>query len=202
MITAIDKDTALVLIDLQKGIVKMETAHPIKGILDKAAILVEAFRKANLPIVGVNVNPMGAAWTKARVEVSTTPRNPVVQTIAKVRMPSLGFTDIVEEIITKPTDIFITKKNWNAFYNTALHDELQKRNITQIILGGVATSIGVEGTARAASEFGYNISFATDAMTDRVLDAHNNSLKYIFPRIGELGTTDEIIKELDKENKS
>lgn len=196
MITAIDDKTALVLIDLQKGIVKAALAHPVEDILNKSVQLINAFRNTHLPIVIVNVNPVGASWTKARVEKPSIPQNTITQTIAKVAMPLLGSTDIVPEVITQPTDIFITKKTWNAFYNTGLHDELQKKNVTEIILAGVATSIGVEGTARAASELGYNIAFATDAMTDRVLDAHNNSINYIFPRIGELDVTDNIVRML------
>ena len=196
MVTAIDKNTALVLIDLQKGILKGETAHPIKDILANVAALVTAFRSENLPVAVVHVNPIGAPWTKARVAKPSAPQNPIVQGLTKAVMPITGFEDIVPEVKTQRDDIFITKKTWNAFFNTKLHEELQKRNVTGIILSGVSTSIGVEGTARAASELGYNITFATDAMTDKVLDAHYNSLQYIFPRIGELGSVEEIIGKL------
>ena len=95
-------------------------------------------------------------------------------------------------------DIRITKETWNAFYNTALHAELQKKGITGIVLAGIATAIGVEGTARGANEYGYNIAFASDAMTDLVEDTHINTFKYIFPRLGEVGTTEEIIEKLGK----
>jgi len=187
MITAIDKNTALVLIDLQKGIVKMDVVHPIKNVLDKSAQLVDAFRKAGLPIIAVNVIPTPS---------NTRNENPVARNAANAAAAMEGFADIVDDIKTQPADIFITKRTWNAFYNTKLHDELQKHNITGIVLAGVATSIGVEGTARAASELGYNISFATDAMTDRVLDAHNHSINIIFPRVGEVGTSADIIAKL------
>jgi nicotinamidase-related amidase len=122
--------------------------------------------------------------------------NRLAQTILNVALPVTGFLDIADDIKTQSTDIFITKKTWNAFYNTPLHDELQRLKVTGIVLCGVATSIGVEGTARAASELGYNISFATDAMTDSKAEAHENSLRNIFPRIGELGTTSDIIEKL------
>lgn len=196
MITALDKHTALVLIDLQKGVVKMETAHPVKEVLANATQLIDAFRRRQLSIVVVNVNPMGAAWTRARVEAPAVPRNSVVQTLAKAALSLSGFADIVPEIKVQPGDILITKKTWNAFYGTPLHEELQKRGITGIVLAGISTSIGVEGTARAASELGYNISFATDAMTDKTPEAHNNSLRHIFPRIGETGSAQEIIIRL------
>lgn len=185
MITEIDKNTALVLIDLQKMIVQLPVAQPIDGILENAAKLVTAFRKTGRQVVLVNVNPVGKAFGTRKES----------QARAGGSLPADAL-DIVPQIAVEEDDIRITKTTWGAFYDTTLHAELQKRGITQIVLAGVATSIGVEGTARQANEFGYNIAFATDAMTDMFADAHNNSLKYIFPRIGELGTTDEIIEKL------
>jgi len=185
MITAIDKNTALVLIDLQKGIAGRPVVHPIKEIFQKSATLVSAFRKEGLPIVVVNVIPASTGWTKSRKDV--------MQNMGE--LPP-GFADIVDEIKTEPTDIFVTKGTWNAFFNTAMHTELQKRNVTGIVLAGVATSIGVEGTARAASELGYNVSLATDAMTDMKAEAHENSIKNIFPRLGEVGTTADILEKI------
>jgi len=200
MLTTIDKNTALVLIDFQKGIVKMKTVHPVKAILLKASMLVDIFRAHNLPIVVVHVNPFDAPWTKTRVEVTNMPQNQVMKSIAKVALPILGFTDIVPEIEIKPEDILIEKKSWNAFFQTQLDEELKKRDITQLVLSGISTSIAVEGTARAGSELGYNLIFATDAMTDRVKEAHTNSLVNIFPRLGELATVMEITRKLSSES--
>ena len=196
MITTIDKQTALVLIDLQKGIVRMDTFHPVKDILLKASMLVDIFRAANLPIVIVHVNPIGAAWTKTRVEVSALPQNLFMYTIARMAMPVMGFTDIVPEIKIQSEDILIEKKSWNAFFQTPLNKELKKREVTQLVFAGISTSIGVEGTARAASELGYNLIFAIDAMTDKVKEAHDNSIHNIFPRIGELSNVMEITRKL------
>lgn len=185
MITELDKQTALVLIDLQKGILAGDKAHPLEGVLENAAVLVDGFHQAGLPVVIVNVNPAGAAWTRSRKDAQ----------MPASKIPD-DFAEIVAELPTRPDDIFVTKHTWNAFFETELHEKLQKQHVTGMVLGGVSTSIGVEGTARAAAELGYNVSFATDAMTDRVLEAHNNSLQYIFPRIGESGTTAEILNKL------
>jgi nicotinamidase-related amidase len=185
MVTALDKNTALVLIDLQKGIVGYPLVTPINEILENSAKLVAAFRKAALPVVIVNVNPAGAKWLNARKEPSPA-RN----------APAADWLEIVSEIKTQPDDIFITKHTWGAFFETALDEELKKRNVTGIVIGGVSTSIGVEGTARQASELGYNITFANDAMTDMIAEAHENSLKNIFPRMGEIDNTDKIIEKL------
>jgi nicotinamidase-related amidase len=198
MITAIDAKTALVLIDLQKGIMGLPTAHPTEQVLEKSIELIKAFRSKNLPIVFVNVNPLGAKWTQARVEQSTAPKGEEAIEQARIAMEQSGFFDLVPQLDVQSDDILITKNTWNAFYNTALHEILQKLEITGIVLAGVATSIGVEGTARNASEHGYNITFVEDAMTDMHLSAHENSLKTIFPRIGELGTTADVIDTLQK----
>ncbi|SDE69742.1 Nicotinamidase-related amidase [Mucilaginibacter pineti] len=188
MITTIDKNTALVLIDLQMMIVQLNVAHPIAGVIAKSAKLVTAFRKAGLPVVLVNVNPIGSAASKTRKDSNPTGG----------AAPKADWLDITPEIAVEADDIRITKTTWGAFYETALHDELQKRGITQIVLAGVATSIGVESTARQANERGYNIAFASDAVTDLFMDAHINSLKYILPRLGEIGTADEIIAKMNE----
>lgn len=200
MITELDPKTALVLIDLQKGIMGMALGHPMEPVIKNAVELVAAFRSKNLPVVVVNVNPLGAKWTQTRVESSTAPKGEEAIAAARVMMEQAGFFDIIPEIVTTEEDIFITKSNWNAFYNTALDESLQKLGITGIVMAGVATSIGVEGTARDASQRGYNITFAKDAMTDLHLSAHENSLQHIFPRIGEVDDTAAIIKKLTETN--
>jgi len=186
MITALDEKTALVLIDLQNGIAGLPLVHPVKDVLANAAKLVDAFHKAKLPVIIVNVNPTGSAWIKARKEPSAMPGGQFKE----------DWLDIVPELKTAESDIFVTKSTWGAFESTAIDAELKKIGVTGIVLGGISTSIGVEGTARGASARGYNITFATDAMTDMFADAHAHSLKYIFPRVGELDTTENILKFL------
>ena len=196
MITTLDKNTALVLIDLQKGTLNAALAHPAKGVLANAVKLIDAFRNENLPIVVVHVNPVGAPWTMTRKQVSMIPADPDGQRAVEAKMQEEGFFTVAPEIMLQPGDLLVTKKTWNAFFGTGLHDELQKRNVTGIVLGGVSTSVGVEGTARAASELGYNIALASDATTDRIASAYEHSIQNIFPRISEIDTTDAIIKML------
>jgi nicotinamidase-related amidase len=186
MITAIDKRTALILIDLQNLVVELPLAHPVKQILHNSNELAKAFRKAGQSVVIVNVNPGGAAWTKTRKE-----SNP-----SSAAAPKEGWTDIAAEIETSPDDIFITKHTWSAFFETALQAELHKREVTGIVLAGISTSIGVEGTGRDASALGYNLAFVKDAMTDMFIEAHENSLKYILPRMGEIGLSADVISFL------
>ena len=104
---------------------------------------------------------------------------------------------LVPAMAPQQNDLTVTKKTWGAFHATALHDELQKRGITQVVICGIATSIGVESTARQAYELGYNVTLATDAMTDLNLDTHNNSVNLIFPRLGETGSCEDIKAQLN-----
>jgi nicotinamidase-related amidase len=197
MITQLDPVTALVLIDLQKGIVNLPTAHPSAEIVKHSALLVQAFHQYNLPVVVVNVNPLGAAWTLTRVETSTGPRDEHSIQQARTAMEASGFFTIVPELPVTPEDVYITKQGWNAFFQTRLNEELQKRKVTGIVFAGIATSVGIESTAREANMRGYNLTFVSDAMTDLQLDAHLNSFKNIFPRIGETGTTIEVLGKLN-----
>ena len=66
----------------------------------------------------------------------------------------------------------------------------------------MATSIGVESTARQAHELGLNVTLATDAMTDLDTGAHANSLNWIFPRLGESGATQDFLSLLPYEHRA
>ena len=185
MVTSLDKNTALVLIDLQKGIVQFPVIKPANQILAKAAKLVSAFRKAKLPIVIVNVDPTKSLLNSLRTDAQ-----------AKfISFPHEWF-EIVPEIKTTEDYILITKHARNAFTNPTIDHQFHKRGITGMALAGISTSVGVEGTARAASELGYNITFAQDATTDTNADAYEHSIKRIFPRLGEVDDTDRIIEVL------
>lgn len=198
MITALDPKTALVLIDLQNAIAAMKGAEHFGIILEKSKELIDAFREKDLPIAFINVNPIGSPWTRVRAEISQMPKDEAGIAAAKKNWEETGAGNIVAELEVKENDLLITKHTWSAFPNTSLHSGLQKRGITGIVLAGVATSIGVEGTARDASVLGYNLTFASDAMTDMFETAHEHSLSRIFPRIGEVDTTAAIVARVQE----
>jgi nicotinamidase-related amidase len=109
---------------------------------------------------------------------------------------SPDFSELCDEIGSGPTDIIITKRQWDAFYGTELDLQLRRRKITGIVLAGISTSIGVESTARHGRELGYEIAIARDAVTDMSREAHENSLQRIFPRLGQVDTTDAIVRAI------
>ncbi len=182
-LTTLDSKTALLVIDLQKGILSSPTVHPVSGVVQQAGALAAAFRRHGLPVVLVNVSGGAPGRTdQAR------PRGPFPE----------GFTDLAPELNRQPEDHLVTKQTWGAFTGTDLAAHLKTLGVTQVVLAGVATSIGVESTARQAYELGFNVALAVDAMTDLNPDAHTNSITRIFPRLGETGTAQEIIDLLNE----
>ena len=178
------------MIDLQDGIVGAPTApHTGPEVVTRAAALADAFRAHGLPVVLVRVTfaADGADAAPGRTEAH-----------ARAARRPQGWDVIVDDLAGHPGDIHVTKRNWGAFHGTDLDLQLRRRGVTQIVLTGIATSIGVESTARAAHEHGYHVTLATDAMTDLDAEAHRNSIERIFPRLGETGTTQEILDLLEK----
>ena len=182
-LTILDPQTALIVVDLQKGLLDLPSLHPMAGVIDCSCQLIEAFRKQKLPVVLVNV----AGTAPGRTEE---PR--------RHREPSADFSELIPELHQQRDDILITKRTWGAFANTDLEAQLKAEGVTQVVLTGVATGTGVEATARQAYEAGFNVTFASDAMTDVRPEAHAYSLKHVFPRLGETGSTREVLDLLAK----
>ncbi|MFF3645182.1 isochorismatase family protein [Streptomyces sp. NPDC002564] len=179
--TVIDPNTALVVVDLQKGITGLPTAHPSAPIVERSAALAAAFRERGLPVVLVRVTGGAPGRTEGPARGGDVPSD---------------WADLVPELGRTDTDIVVTKQQWGAFYGTDLDLQLRRRGVTQVVVTGIATSIGVESTARAAHEHGYHVTVAVDAVTDMDADAHRNSVEKIFPRLGETDTTEALLKLL------
>ena len=179
--TVLDPKTALLIIDLQNGVAGAPMAHPTGEVIRHASELATAFRLKGLPVVLVNVD--GAA--PGRTELKR-PRP----------APPAGWTDFVPELNQQPSDHVVTKRAWGAFANTGLESYLKGLGVTHVVIAGIATTVGVESTARYAYEHGFNVTLAIDAMTDRSLEAHTYSVSEIFPKLSETDTTQAIIKLL------
>jgi nicotinamidase-related amidase len=179
-LTALDPVAALVVIDMQKGIMAMATAHPSAEIAARIGRLAAAFRKAGQPVVLVNVAGGAPGRSDAKFVFSPPP----------------DFAELIPELDRQPSDYTVTKLQIGAFYGTALEQILRRRGVTQVFLAGIATGSGVEATARTAFDHGYNVVTVVDAMTDRSAEVHKHSIGTVFPRISETATTDEVIARL------
>jgi nicotinamidase-related amidase len=177
-LTTLDPNTALIIVDLQQGIINLPAIHPIAGIIERARALAGAFRTRGLPVVLVNVTGGAPGRTEHPRPTGLRPE---------------GWTDLIAELDQQPGDIVVTKQSWGAFANTGLEARLKALGVTQVVVLGVATATGVEATARQAYEQGFNVTLAIDAMTDMRPEAHDYSIKNVFPRLGETGTCQDVI---------
>jgi nicotinamidase-related amidase len=180
-LTQLDSTPALVVIDLQKGIAALPAVHPIAEIVTRTAQLAHAFRQRGLPVVLVNATGTAPGRTDAGPNRFSFPPD---------------WTELIPELEAIPGHHKMSKERWGAFHGTPLDGYLRAEGVTQIVLAGVATSIGVESTARNAYDLGYNVTLVLDAMTDLNPDAHRHSVEKIFPRLGETGTTCDVVKLL------
>ncbi len=177
------RTTALVLIDLQKGIVSMPSApRPTTEVIQTATDLASRFRAARAPVVLVNV-----AYA---ADFGDALRQPVDQPRPLSTLPA-GWTDLVDGL-AHSTDILVTKHQWGAFHGTDLDDQLRRRGITTIVLGGVSTNFGVESTARQGWERGYAIVIAEEATASSTAEMHAFSIEKILPRISRVAKAADI----------
>jgi nicotinamidase-related amidase len=176
--------TAFIVIDLQRGIVARQAApHSAAEVVERCAKLADAFREQKALVVLVHV-----AFDDDRERLkpeadSAPPSGP---------MPA-GWSEIVPEIGPRAGDIVITKRQWGAFYGTALELQLRRRGIRTLVFGGIATNFGVESTARDAYERGFEQLFVEDAMSGLTADAHRFAITTIFPRMGRVRSTDDVL---------
>jgi nicotinamidase-related amidase len=182
--------TAIVVIDLQKGIAGMPggAPHPKPAVIANSARLLTAARAVGAQPVLVHVggSPDGADRLK-------TPTDQPMR--ATGNLPP-DWSELIPELDRQPSDVVILKRQWGAFYGTDLNLQLRRRGLTAIVICGIATEFGVESTARDAYERGYELIFAEDAMTGLTAESHANSVERIFPRLGRVRSTDEIVAAL------
>ena len=181
--------SALVLIDLQNGIAAREISpspYTSEEVIQNASKLVNAFSKKGAFIILVRVSTMdGKDMVKPKTDLKATGMK-----------YSEGWDNLVPEISTTKNAHIVTKRQWGAFYGTDLDLQLRRRGIDTIVLGGVSTNIGVDTTAREAYQHGYNQIFVEDAMTALTKEEHDYVSKYMFPRMGKIRTTKEIVSSL------
>lgn len=179
--------TALVVIDLEMGIVNREHL-PFTGkeVVQRASSLINAFTEKGAFVILVRVSTVDG---KDMLRPSTDSK------VKAAQFPQ-GWDSFVPELAKAKNTHEIIKKNWGAFHGTDIDLQLRRRGIDTIVLCGISTNIGVDTTAREAFQNGYNQVFATDAMTAATIDEHDYVCKYIFPKIGKIRTTEEIVLAL------
>lgn len=183
--------SAVIAIDLQHGIVGMQTLPVSPGEVVKRTVRLLAMARM-----------VGAARVLVHVGCEADGKDRLVP---QADVPMAGgpyphnFSDLVPAVGPEDGDLVIFKRQWGAFYGTDLDLQLRRRGITTLILCGISTEFGVESTARAAYERGYHLVFVSDAMAGRTLESHDNAILRIFPRIGHVRDTETVAAALAAE---
>ena len=184
MITLPTASTALILIDLQKGIGTYQLApYSFEAVLAKGKELARRFRVAKAPVALVNV-----AFAP---DFSDALKAPVDQPMQAPPGFPEGWSELADGL-AEASDLKVTKRQWGAFYGTDLDLQLRRRGVTTVVIGGVATNMGVESTARAAHEHGYAVVLAEDAATSLSAEMHAFAFEHVFPHLGRVAKADEI----------
>ena len=185
--------TALVMIDIQKGI----SGDPVAGgpytnaqMVEKNRELINSLKNTEALLVFVHVKNYGPEAL-----------HPI--TDAELSAPGAIPSDFSDFVIETAYDdgvknkIHIAKHSWGAFYGTDLDLQLRRRGIDTIVLSGRATTIGCDTTAREAYQHGYNLICVEDAMNDFNADFHHAVVENIFKRIARVRSTDEVLKMIE-----
>jgi nicotinamidase-related amidase len=185
------RSTALVLIDLQKGIVSRPLdPHDAKTVVANSVLLGNALARGGGLIVPVHVAFSNDGGDRLSQPVDT-----------PFAAPAGGWppdwSELAPEIAALGASIVITKRNWSAFHGTELDLQLRRRGIKTIILGGIATNFGVESTARDAWQHGYDVILAEDASSSSGGEGmHAFAIEKILPRLSRIRSTSEILAAL------
>jgi nicotinamidase-related amidase len=185
------RTTALLLLDLQKGILGIAAGGPHSGaeVVANGGALAKRFRQLTSTVILVRI-----AWSRDGGDV---PRQPVDRSPPLPAQLPANWLEFPAELAVADSDILIFKRQWGAFYGTDLDLQLRRRGIKTIVLGGVSTNIGVESTARAAWEHNYALVLAEDVMSGQSPENHRFAIEQIFPRLGLVRKTAEILAALD-----
>jgi nicotinamidase-related amidase len=89
-------------------------------------------------------------------------------------------------------DIEIVKRTIGGFHLTGLDDRLRRHGVDTLVFGGIATNLGVESTARAAGDLGYELIFVENAMTAFTAPEHTASVTLDFPHLGTVVTAADV----------
>jgi nicotinamidase-related amidase len=103
---------------------------------------------------------------------------------------------VIDEIAPRPEDYMIWKERWDPWHQTTFELSLRRRNIDTIIVNGGATEIGIAATAYGAHRLDFDVVFVADGCTSRYADCQEIFMKSVFPRIGRVRTTDQVLAML------
>ena len=177
--------TALVLIDLQNGVVSRDTKpYSSSAVIERSRSLADAFRSKGAPVVYV------------RVLIHDVLALPSDEAMNLPKDIPASASEIAESAGMQSDDLLITKRHWGAFAGTDLEQELRSRGIETVVLAGIATNIGVESTLRQGTGLGFNFVTVEDACSTFSQEMQDFAFEKIFPRLSRVRSTQQVLEAI------
>jgi len=158
-----NQQTALVLIDVQRGILnfpgltrKQKTNHALDETVLRIRSLLDRARQASAHVVFV--------------QHDGGPGHPLE--------PGTPGWPIRAEITPQPEEPVIHKRACDAFFETHLQEELAARNVKQLVIAGCMTQYCIDTSVRRAVSLGFDVLLASDGHT--TADTHILSFEQII----------------------
>ena len=180
--------TAMVMVDLQKGIARGTAPHAADDVVARAAAIAAALRATGGTVIWVHVDNAEDGADRLK-PITDGPGG-------RDRPKAPDHADLMPGLNVQPSDVIVTKRGWGSFYGTDLDLQLRRRGIRTVILGGISTNIGVESTAREAFDHNYQLVLVEDAMTCRSADEHEHTLRTVYTKIGRVRSTADVLAAL------
>jgi nicotinamidase-related amidase len=182
------RTTALVQIDLQhSNLARTLAPHPGSQVVENSVRLASALRQHGGAVIFVRVDVPSLLRLSADA--------PLMRPLDAPPLPA-NACELVPQAAAQEGDLIVTKKQWGAFYGTDLEQQLRRRGIRTIIFTGIATNIGVESTARAAFDLGFELLFVEDAMSGISAEEHRFTCEHMFVRMGHVRSTETVLRSL------
>lgn len=180
-----------------------ETQRRMKPVVDNAVRLMDAARKASIPIFYAMANHRKDGQIRSLIVTDTDMRlRPWPNGDCK---PSVhGATEgsweqkVIDEIAPRPEDTIIPKYRWSTFHQTYFDLALRSRGIDTIVVSGGAVDVGVASTVYAARDLDYNVIVVRDACSNSHEDSMAAFMNTVFPRMARVRSTDQVLEMIRK----
>jgi len=186
--------SVLILIDLQKDIVGRFPDGP--AVVTNASKACEMCRNRGISVMFVKVERRSDFTDVVDVFTDEVLQKPeLMPSRRRLVIEGTEGAKIADELAPKPGDYVIVKRRTSAFYGTSLEIYLRARGISTLLIGGIATNMGVESTVRDARDRDFNVIVLSDCCTTMPPEAHEYAIKKMLPRLARVRTLKEVFSQ-------
>ena len=180
-----------------------ETQKRMKPVVDNAVRLMNAARKASLPVFYAMANHRKDGQIRSMIVTDTDMRLrpwPNDDCSPTVHGATEGSWEqkVIDEIAPRPEDTIIPKYRWSTFHQTYFDLALRSRGIDTIIISGGAVDVGVAYKVYAARDLDYDVIVVRDECSNSHEDSMAAFMNTVFPRMARVRSTDQVLEMIRK----